>query len=388
MSLDFFDIQKCIHCGLCLHSCPTFVETGEEAHSPRGRIYSMRAVAEGRMTWEDIQPQIDSCLGCLACETACPSPVPYERMLESSRQEIESRRSAGQRFLRNKLLAIATDAGTSRRAARAGRLLPFAPALFGKWLGGAPLPILPVSTKAVPEYVPAEGKRRGLVTLLAGCAQRVALPEINIAAAKALAACGYDVSIPPEPTCCGALHRHNGYPEEGLRLARIAASRWSEVEALVIASAGCGSFVKQYPRLIEGFRAPVYDFAEFMLRIGWEPGGGGAPMRLALHDACHLQHGQGVYDEPRRALAKLPNVKTVELSESYCCGSAGVYSVFQPHMAKRLLARKLEAILATGADAVLSSNPGCTLWLRQGLAARGVGVRVMHLAEVLAERMG
>lgn len=383
--LRLTDTQKCIHCGLCLQSCPTFVETGEEAHSPRGRIYSMRAVAEGRLSWEDIRPQIDSCLGCLACETACPSPVPYETMLEAARTSLESRRSPVKRFMRGQMLATTTDPHRMAIAAAVMEAMPWLGTLMGRLIGGAPLPVVGRSSVEAPAFVSAVGERRGAVTLLAGCVQRVALPEVNLAAARVLASAGYDVSIPDEPKCCGALMRHNGHPAEGKAQSERAVACWEGAEALVITSAGCGSHVKQYDRVLgRPFNTPVYDFAEFLVKIGWEPQSmEGKKMRLAMHDACHLQHGQGIVSAPRELLATLPWVETVELSESYCCGSAGVYNVFQPVMARRLLARKLDAILATEPDAVLSSNPGCTLWLQQGLAERGLALRVLHMAEVL-----
>jgi glycolate oxidase iron-sulfur subunit len=383
-ALRLFDIQKCIHCGMCLPACPTYAETGNEAYSPRGRIYSLRAVALGLLDWEDIRPQLDTCLGCLACETACPSPLPYEKMLAVARRELERRLPPLRRALRHVFLRTVSSPRRARVASGVAEALPALGSAVGRLIGGGPLPQLPKRRVTTPGIFPAAGGPRGRVMLLPGCVQRVAQPEVNLAAARCLAANGFEVMLPEEPDCCGALLHHFGHPEEAREMAARAGQAWQGADALVVTSAGCGAYIKRHP---SAPNLPTYDFAEFLWDRGWvarltPPRG--APLRVALHDACHLEHGQGITDAPRRLLSLLPGIDPLELDENYCCGSAGVYGIFQPAMARRLLRRKLDAIERTEADIVLSSNPGCTLWIRQGLEERGLDTPVLHLAEIMA----
>ncbi|GMV35668.1 MAG: hypothetical protein AMXMBFR61_01760 [Fimbriimonadales bacterium] len=385
-ALTSFDTSTCIHCGMCLQACPTYVETGNEAHSPRGRIYSLRAVAEGRLSWDEVQEQIDACLGCLACETACPSPVPYEQMLTAARWEIERRRPPWQRASRRALVSVAQS---PERFALLAPLSshPIASRILGLAMGGSCLPVIPVAEPAepLPPVVPASVERRGTVALLVGCVQRVTLPDANRAAARCLSANGFEVLNISHPECCGALAAHYGDPSDAQRLARALASACPPNTPLIATAAGCGVFLE---RALEESGTEVLDFAEFLWKRGWiaplEPLDG---LSVALHDPCHLEHGQGVKAQPRGLLSLIPGIRLHELDENYCCGSAGLYNVYQPDMARRLLERKLNAIVRTGANRVLSSNPGCTLWLRQGIAERGLALQVLHLTEIMASAL-
>ncbi|MEP0765265.1 MAG: (Fe-S)-binding protein [Fimbriimonadia bacterium] len=382
-----FDTRACIHCGMCLQACPTYVETGNEAHSPRGRIYSLRAVAEGRLSWAEVQEQMDACLGCLACETACPSPVPYEKILMTARSEIDRRRPPWHWFARHMLVSIAQS---PKRFAQTAPLAahPLSGRILGLALGGGTrLPLIPIADEeaSLPEMLPAVGEQRGTVALLVGCVQRVTLPATTRAAARCLSANGYEVLTISHPECCGALAAHYGDPAVAQRLADDLASACPAHTPLIVTAAGCGAFLKQALRDRD---MEVFDFSEFLWSSGWTAPLDSVPrLRVALHDPCHLEHGQGIKAQPRELLSLIPGIEPLELDESYCCGSAGLYNVYQPVMARKLLERKLDAIIRTGADIVLSSNPGCTLWLHQGIEERGLRLQVLHIAEVMASAL-
>lgn len=370
MSSELVELAtRCIRCGFCLESCPTFIETGLETLSPRGRIYLARSAEEGRIAWTLAREALDSCLGCRACETACPSGVEYGRLLELARARQE-RVDPDPRLAR--LLDRMTRPSWMRLAVTAGGLLPDreAPNLLGP------------GTIAVPEAQPAhdwppyDGPHpdRGQVALLSGCAMEVLFARAHEASARLLARVG--LRARPLRGCCGALHAHNGFLEQGRRLARVLESDGLTV---VTDSAGCGSWLK------ETLDAPVRDIAEVLLEEGLasslarcEP----LRVRVAYHDACHLAHAQGIRTPPRALLAAIPGLEMIPLAEAdTCCGSAGIYSLRQPDMARRLLERKWHHIVASGADVVVAGNPGCLAWL--AVAARGSHIRVMHTVEVL-----
>ncbi|MER3473039.1 MAG: hypothetical protein C4335_03200 [Armatimonadota bacterium] len=411
------DLLKCIHCGLCLQSCPTYVEDGSEADSPRGRIYLMRAVAEGRIQWQaGAVEHVDRCLGCLACETACPSGVAYGLLIEIARAQVERSpsRSGVQRTVKKWLLDVMTQPRAFAFAIHIGRRLsPFfgdkaLPAPLARLLGVekvvANLPQVPrgANPRRLVGVYPPMGERRGRVGVLTGCVASVLFHEVNVATVAVLQRNGYEVVVPREQGCCGALHLHNGFPEAG----RWRALRLMEcfgrvsVDAVIVNSAGCGSAMKGYGRLFAGtpyevqaraFAAKVRDVMEFLVEAGFEvpkqPLGGqeGTPeLVVTYHDACHLAHGQGVRRQPREVIRSIPGVRLVDLDESdMCCGSAGIYNLLQPDIALRLLQRKVERVRATGAEILLTGNPGCLAWIAQGLRSLPHPIAIMHPVELL-----
>ena len=407
----FLDTAKslaCIHCGLCLSSCPTYLETGNENDSPRGRIYLMRAVQEGRLPLgATVVRHIDLCLGCRACEAVCPSGVPYGELLEATRDHIEQhhRRSLFQRFLRRVAieqvfpfpgrLRAALVPARLLRALRLNRLLPkFAREAIS--LLPARLPVVSLPGRS-PASTP---KPRGQVGFISGCVMSVLFGKTNQASVRLLNECGYDVVVPPTQVCCGALYAHSGNLNQARACARrnIEAFEHANVEAVIINAAGCGSTLKEYAHLLahdpewreraQRFSLQVHDLTEWLVRSHY-PNSAPIPIdtrRVTYHDACHLAHAQRVTLPPRELLRAQAGQQFVELPESeVCCGSAGSYNLTEPDMAERLQRRKIEHILKTGAQVVVTTNPGCLLQIQAGLQKAGAGhIRCVHLADYLA----
>jgi glycolate oxidase iron-sulfur subunit len=384
---------KCIRCGFCLESCPTFTETGEETESPRGRIYLVRSAEAGLLDWKrDVAPHLDLCLGCRACETACPSGVEYGSILESARARLEEVRK--QPAIRGLLKGITTP-WLLRYQLFLGRLWPgrriprFVGRRFSKQKPEADRPRAqePSAWPALDEskLPPVKGE----VYLLEGCAMRVLYPRVHAATRRLLRRVGYAVRE-VDQGCCGALHAHQGFAEEAREKADSLARALPENLPLVVDSAGCGSFLKEHAP--ESLRGRVVDISEFLFREGLVAvlagsgarGFGGSGMRVTYHDACHLRHGQKVFEEPRALLRAVPELSLIELEEAdTCCGSAGIYNLTEPAMARRLLERKMAHIESTGAEVVVLGNPGCHAWIAQGAREHGKRVRVLHTAEVL-----
>jgi glycolate oxidase iron-sulfur subunit len=391
-------LADCVHCGFCLPTCPTYALWGEEMDSPRGRIYLMELASTGEIGIDDIfVTHIDRCLGCMACVTACPSGVQYDKLVEATRPQIERNyeRSARDRWFRRLIFALFPYPRRLRAAAVLGWLyqrLRIAALLRRSGLQArlparlraleSLLPDVPLRDlrRRLPRRVAARGAPRGRVALVTGCVQSVYFAEVNAATARVLASEGYEVMVPREQGCCGALQEHSGEEAAALRRARrmIATMERADVDLIVINAAGCGSTLKEYGHLLRddpawvdratAFSAKVADINEVLADIEPHAPRHAIAARVAYHDACHLAHAQGVRTQPRQVLAAIPQLDVVELSEpEICCGSAGIYNLLQPEAASDLGVRKAATIAAVAPDAVVTANPGCMLQINRHL---------------------
>ena len=417
------DYSTCIHCGLCLNACPTYRLLGVEMDSPRGRIHQMILVDEGRLKLgESFVRHIDLCLDCRACETACPSGVEYGKLVEVARAQIEQnyRRSVVSRLLRR--LGFRHLLPYPKRLALVGRLLRFyqRSGLQRLVRGSRLLRLFPKLSEAerllppvddhfffseLGRVYPAEGERRARVALFAGCIAQVAFAETNRATVRVLQKNGCEVVVPAAQLCCGALHLHAGVRETARELARanLEAFLNEDCDAIIVNAAGCGSTLKEYTQLFPDdagageraarFQAKVRDVSEFLAELGLRPPtrpacpesrGAGRGMRVTYQDSCHLVHGQKIRSAPRQLLRAIPGVELVEMDlADHCCGSAGVYNLAQPDVAGALLTEKMECARATGAQAIVTANPGCLLQLRAGVERFATGQEVLHVIELL-----
>ena len=359
--LDYSILQQCIHCGLCLPTCPTYDATKHETSSPRGRIALMRAVADDKLSADSPQfaDEMYFCLGCLACETACPAGVNYVEMLENARSEIGLR---GGWFLRW-LFAKPTRLRALAKLLRID--VPFAPELYQ---------MRPRIRDRFSYDLIREVERppvvRYRVGLLIGCVQDVAYSDVNRDTVDVLLAAGCEVVTPRNQVCCGSLLAHHGELRLAKRLALQNREAFKDVDTIVVNSAGCGSFMKRDGK--------SKDVMEFLAEIGLPPLKR-LKARVAYHDACHLVHGQKISQQPRDLLRAIPELELVELPEAtWCCGSAGLYNITEPEMSMALLERKMKHIASTGATIVAAGNPGCLGQLRYGAKKFGVNVEVVH----------
>jgi len=406
-------LDDCVHCGFCLPACPTYQSWGEEMDSPRGRIYLMKMVADGK---EPLTPaavdHFDRCLGCMACVTACPSGVKYNLLIEETRAAVERghQRRLSDRLFRGMIFAlfpyprrlklmmalqlIYQRTGLRWLARRLGlvRLLP-------RRLANLEALMPPVSLRQLvdrlPDELSAAGPRRARVAVLAGCVQRVYFPEVNQATLRVLAAEGCEVVVPPGLGCCGALSVHAGRDDEARRFARAAIETLEETraDAIVVNAAGCGSSMKEWGHLLRdepawaeraaALAAKVKDVTELLAAL--PPVASRHPLRIrvAYHDACHLAHAQRIRAQPRALLAAIPGLELVELDSDACCGSAGVHNLLEPESAREIGERKVESVLAAAPELLVSANPGCTLQIQMLLRERGHDVRAAHPIEVL-----
>ncbi|MFQ5828107.1 MAG: (Fe-S)-binding protein [Candidatus Methylomirabilia bacterium] len=415
--LDVEGVTQCVHCGLCLAYCPTFSELGTEMDSPRGRIYLIKSLAEGRISLSgSVVSHLSLCLDCRACETVCPAGVPYGQLIEAAKAEIERQHPGGplRRLFRwvnfslllpePRLLSFVARAlrfyqrSGLRALARSSGLVRVLPGLLPAW--EALLPELPPASDgvALPSLIPAEGEARIRVALLTGCVQQVVFGSHNRATVRVLARNGAEVVVPGGQGCCGALQAHAGDHTGARELARrtIDVFEAAGVEAVVVNASGCGAHMKAYGALLKddpayadrarAFSGRVQDVAEF---LAGEPLRGplaSVALTATYHDPCHVIHGQKIWSQPRQLLGQIPGLRLVELKEAdWCCGSAGIYNLTEPEMASRLQARKVKNLLATGAEAVVTANPGCIIQIVQGLRAEGSSMKVLHLVEVLDE---
>ncbi|HYR97093.1 MAG TPA: heterodisulfide reductase-related iron-sulfur binding cluster [Candidatus Binatus sp.] len=398
-------LMACVHCGLCLASCPTYLELGIEADSPRGRIHLMRALAEGQLEpTADVIRHLDLCVGCRACETACPSGVRYGALIEAARPFVEPFRSAPARWGRRLLSSILptrmpwTVALAARRVLGRGAWLgPLARRLGSPWLAyAAALPVDGVARR-LPEVIEPAGRARGTAVLLGGCVADALFRQTNVATALLLHRAGVRVLVPRAAGCCGALALHLGHRERARELARRATAALGAPAAdwVVSNAAGCGALLREYGELLPGEPAAAgiatraRDALELLGELGLPEAVRPLRRTVAVHDPCHLAHGQGVRDQARRLLGEIPGIRLVELEESdTCCGSAGTYNLTEPTMARRLLDRKLDRIAASGAEVVAAANPGCILQIRAGAILRGLPVAVEHPIDLLATAHG
>jgi glycolate oxidase iron-sulfur subunit len=407
-------IDDCVHCGFCLPACPTYVLWGEEMDSPRGRIYMMKKSAQGEAPLDQrFGLHMDNCLGCMACMTACPSGVQYNKLIEDTRAQVERNvpRSTTDSLFRKLLFAtfpyvrrlrllalpmlIYQRTGLQKllRASGLLRLLPKRLLQMESLLPRVPAGFM----QGLPAKVSPEAAPRRRVGMLSGCVQQVFFQHVNQATARVLAAEGCEVIIPQAQECCGALMLHSGLDEQAAALARrmIATFEKAKVDTIVINAAGCGSTMKEYGHLLRDdpawaaraaeFSAKCKDISEILCELPARSPRHALPMRVAYHDACHLRHAQAIHAEPRRLLATIPGLEVAEIEEStLCCGSAGVYNLLHPEPANQLGDRKVENLLATRAEAVISANPGCLLQLMSGLRRRGLNAMpAYHMVELL-----
>lgn len=406
-------LSRCVHCGFCLPTCPTYAVLGVEMDSPRGRIKLMQTVWDGRIdaASDGFAQHISACLDCRACETACPSGVEYGKLVEAARSQIEAARPRGLvvrivRTLAFRILLpsprlLALFARFSHLARRLGTAHVLR--LVGARRLADLLALVPgrVSSRALPAVFPARGARRGRVALFSGCVMRAAFAETNAATARVLARNGIEVVVPEDQTCCGALHAHAGGREDARRLARsnIARLEALEVDAFIVNAAGCGAHLKEYGWLLkddahwreraERFAARVRDASEHLGAVGLVARPGPLRGRVAYDDPCHLIHGQRIKDQPRALLAAIPGIEVVPLAEAdWCCGSAGTYNITQPDLSKALLDRKVGHILASGAQILATANPGCQMQIEAGVRAGGARVEVVHLMDLLDRAYG
>jgi len=380
------DLATCVHCGLCLDACPTFRVTGLETESPRGRIYLMTQWKRGTMPFDEEQVKhIDLCLGCRTCEAVCPSGVPYGRIIEAGRADVEDQRrpSFKRAASRIALRQLVGHPGRLRAAGLATRLAQTLH-LTSVARSGRMLPRLrPQFRPPAGNVAPAIGERKHRVAFLVGCVMPILYPQSHDAAVKLLQLAGCEVWFPPGELCCGALFAHNGDLEgaERLREANMRTYTAEDFDTLIVDSAGCGAHLKDfYPDL----KGRVKDLTEWLAEVGLPAPRRDVKMRVAYQDACHLAHAQRIRKQPRDLIRSLPGVQLAEMRHpDICCGAAGLYNTLEPVMSNRILQEKLDDLLTTHADVVAVANPGCQMQLESGLRRRGSTMRVEHLSELL-----
>jgi len=390
-------VSACVHCGFCLAACPTYRELGQEMDTPRGRIVLMKEVLEGTMSFEAAQPHVDRCLGCLACEPACPSGVPYRDLISPFRALAQSKfkRGIAERLRRFVTAQTIPYPQRFRLAMSLGRL---AKAVLPKrWQ--SMLELVPETLPAAQswnEVYPAKGEKRGRIALLLGCAQQVLDPDINTATIEVLTRNGVEVVIPRSQGCCGGLAWHTGDLEAARVFARKNLDAFpADVDAILTNAAGCGSAMHEYHLVLRGtldearaesFRHRVMDVSVYLMKLGLREPLRETPLKAAYHDACHLANAQNVRRQPRELLKSVPGLKLLEITDAHlCCGSAGSYNMDQPEIASSLGEQKAKAVIASGADVVVSGNIGCLTQLQMHLKKLGSGIVVKHTMQILRD---
>ncbi|HEV2440060.1 MAG TPA: heterodisulfide reductase-related iron-sulfur binding cluster [bacterium] len=403
------ELDKCIQCGFCLPACPTYRILGVETESPRGRIHLIEAAAQGRIPLDArLEEHMYVCLGCRACETACPAGVHFGTIIEAGRAEVGptgsplARRAtlAALRHLMPYPERLRAAAALLRLYQRSGlgrllRRLHLMPARLGEM--EALLPAVPdASFTPAQDVFPAIGPRRARVGLLSGCAMSVLFPGSNEATLRVLQRNGCEIVVPREQTCCGALNVHNGERRAAKRMARrnIEAFLSAGVDAVIINAAGCGVAGKEYPVLFrdepayvaraEAFSSLCRDATEFLAELGLTGTLGEIRARATYQDPCHLAHGQRIRRQPRDLLRRIPGLELVEMEGAdRCCGSAGIYNIVEPGYSRQILEEKMRAVVRTGADLLVAPNPGCLLQLAAGIRARGLPMETCHVVDLL-----
>jgi glycolate oxidase iron-sulfur subunit len=410
--IDYGLFLDCVHCGLCTASCPTYAELGNENDSPRGRIYLMRAVTDGRLELtQEVRRHLELCLDCRSCETACPSGVQYGKLIEPFRVAMEKTGQGPEKtndwFHRWILFGLFPHPERIRRSlfpARVAQALRLDKLLLatGLWkllparLGRLTtlLPKLERDPGPLPALLPAKGPRRARVALFTGCVADAMFRPTNWATARVLQENGCDVVVPQTQQCCGAIHFHAGSSEPARQMAdaNLAAFNAADVDAVIVNVAGCGSMLKDYGHhwrddqqaAREAFAHKVKDVNEFLFELGLIDPPGELAITATYHDACHLVHAQKIREEPRGLLERIPGLRLVELPESeLCCGAAGTYNLTEPEMAERLGRRKLKNILSTGAQVVVTSNAGCLLQIAREARLQGETLKIVHPMDLL-----
>ena len=432
--------DPCVHCGFCLPTCASYRVLGTEMDSPRGRIHALKAIEAGELVLDaTVASHFDSCLGCLACVTACPSGVRYDLLIEATRPKLNAPelRSSSQQALRKLLFALLPYPGRLRALLTPLRLYAGTPLqsllrrsgllrLVGPQLEAIEGLLPPLAPEAFadrfPLVVPAQGPRRYRVGLVLGCVQRLFDPAVNQAAVAVLSANGIEVVIPPAQGCCGAMTHHQGELEQTQTLAKQLVASFAAVvgpgkaagpeplDAVLVGASGCGHTLKLYPQILGGegpgseypFHAPVADIQEFLAKVGLsepfqaalqplrhgdgQPASAERPLKLVYHDACHMLHGQGIHDQPRDLLGQIPHVQLLEAVEAgVCCGSAGIYNLVEPEVAAELGRIKAADLAGSGAELAVSANIGCSLQIRKHLGETGRQLPVLHPVQVLEQ---
>lgn len=418
-SIPYERFLDCVHCGLCTSACPTYVETGDENDSPRGRIYLMRSVVDGRLELTDnVRGHLDLCLDCRSCETACPSGVQYGRLLEPFRVEMQQTPEDSKEapsgpdwfhrwilyglFPSRRRMAWALTPARWMQRLRLDRVLEatgltrLLPSRLRRMQ--QQLPQLQPGGPSLPARLPAIGERRATVGLFLGCVADAMFRQVHWATARVLQQNGCDVIIPEAQQCCGAIHYHSGASDPAVDLIRqnVQAFAGQELDAIIVNVAGCGSMLKDYSHILgelcpqddhsetADFVSRMKDVSEFLAELGLVKPNGKIEATVAYQDACHLQHAQQVRDQPRELLQQIPGIQLVPVAEpELCCGAAGSYNLTQPEMADRLGRRRIEHLLATEPDVIASGNAGCSLQLQAQLKQAGRDVPVLHPVELL-----
>ncbi|MDQ0340043.1 glycolate oxidase iron-sulfur subunit [Caldalkalibacillus uzonensis] len=416
--LNYDELSNCMRCGFCLPACPTYRETGREASSPRGRIALMKAAVDGHLqNGKQLEDQLNQCLGCRACEPACPAGVKYGELLEQARDALEdhARHKVWVRVLRRfffhflfphpkrlrwlgRLLIIYQKTGLQWLLRKLG-FLKLLPSYLREMEAVMPAAASKGVAEQLGNFIPAQGKKKGTVGLFRGCVMDVLFTETNINTVTLLSEAGFDVVIPPQQTCCGALHAHSGEREMARSLARqnIQAFKQREVDYIVSNAGGCGALLQEYEHLLEDeceakearwFSERVKDISELLLDHGPVEKWGTLEARITYQASCHLQNVMQVKEQPRQLLRQIKGATYVELFEAdRCCGSAGIYNLTQPEMSARILDEKMKHVRATKADILVTSNPGCLLQMKAGIQRAGLSdhMKAIHVVDLLAE---